>query len=106
MFLGLKITFSEILVVTSFSGSKNCPYTLNESSRGLYQASKINKTVRVCGSRLTGVQTIITIIMAILVAEAPGKTDFPTMPSGGVQGQEKRRPKHKCCGNDFGMILG
>ena len=48
-----------------------------------------------------GVQTTITTtIIAILVAEVPGKTHFPTMLSGGVQGQEKRRPKHKCCGKN------
>ena len=36
-----------------------------------------------------------------MVAEAPGKSNFPTMLSGGVQGQEKRRPKHKCCGKKW-----
>ena len=43
--------------------------------------------------------------MRVLVAEAPGKANFPTMLSGGVQGQEKRRPKHKCCGKNVYLIL-
>ena len=47
-----------------------------------------------------GVQTII-ITMVILVAEALWKTNFPTMLFGGVQGQEKRRPKHKCYGKQM-----
>ena len=50
----------------------------------------------ICGG---GVQTItIIIITAVLVAEPPGKSDFPTMLSGGLRGRRKGDPNTSVVG--------
>ena len=78
------------------------PIVPSRSPPEKYEKSR-NSVKQMLLSANMGVQTITTITTttAVLVAEAPGKTNFPTMLSGGVQGQEKRRPKHKCCGKKY-----